>query len=471
MSHSGLPAGDSSNSRGSLMFVCQRLISPSLLLSTSSFLLMSFCGQLPAQAQTEAIPGAKKPGTVRIGLVLPKNGLSGQDNPEDGEPIRDAEAILLTGPTLESVKLKAVLPDQALAEAKQLNCDYILNASLNQQKVESGGRFGKLMNKRALQAASSAAVFMPGGGSTAKQIGMVGGQVIQQEMAGATRGVKANSDVAMQYTLTSVEGNVALNDTAKVHSKADGENVVTPLVTEAANKVLAAAKPLSAGAGSATAISSTGERVGSVPALSTALRTYQNYDFIPGDKPVFVDDFSSTQPGEFPEKWELVKGQGAVNQQEGTPSFVVNSGDPARMKLRMSKENYLGKQFTLEFDTFGVDSTWGTSLYFNSNPSQDAPGVVLRSFKALYLSPGGEPLEGLFPDDISQKNYLGRWHHIAIAYKEPQIKVYVGSVSGFVCSGHESSSAVHLARGRGCVEPAARGSATCVWQLAAAQTT
>ncbi len=407
------------------MTVRWRLLSPSLLLSASSLLVLSLWGQVPAHAQTAAAPGPKKPGTVRIGLVLPNNGLSGQGNPQDGAAIRDAEAMLLTGPTVESVKLQALLPDQAMAEAKQLNCDYILNASLNQQKVESGGRFGKLMNMRALQAASSAAVFMPGSNSSAKQIGMMEGQAIQQEMASAARGVKANNDVALQYTLTSVEGSVALSDTAKVRSKTDGENVVTPLVTEAANKILAVAKPVSAPAVAASATSGAAEGGRSVPALTTALRTYQNYDFVPGDKPVFVDDFSSTQEGEFPEKWELVKGQGAVNQQDGIPSFVVNSGDPARMKLRMTKESYLGKQFTLEFDTFGVDSQWGTSLYFNSNPSQDAPGVVLRNFKALYLSPNGEPLEGIYPDDISQKNYLGRWHHIAIAYKEPQIKVYV----------------------------------------------
>ena len=120
------------------------------------FLLLAVKGLVPIHAQTAAVPGPKKPGTVRIGLLLPKNGLSAGGNMQDGEPVREAEGQLLTGPTLESVKLQAILPELAMAEAKQLNCDYLLSTTLNQQKPESSGRFGKLMNMRAAQMASGA---------------------------------------------------------------------------------------------------------------------------------------------------------------------------------------------------------------------------------------------------------------------------------------------------------------------------
>lgn len=369
----------------------------------------------PALAQNAAVPAAKKPGTVRIGLALPQNGLTGSDNSQAGEPIRDAESALLTGPNLESVKLQALLPGQVTVEAKQLDCDYVLTSTLSQQNSGGSGRFGRL---RALQAASSAAVFLPGA-SSVRQIGSVGAQVAQQTLSAASQGVKANSDVTLHYTLTSIDGRVTLNDFAKVHSKSNAEDVITPLLTEAAVKIAAVAKPVTAPAPAASAA------ITGATSDGAALRTYQNYDFVSGDKPIFVDDFTTTPNGEFPPKWELVKGQGAVNPQAGYPAFVINSGDPARMKLRMAQAKYLGTQFTLEFDVFGVDSHWGPTLYFSANSSDQSPSLLFRDYKVVYSSPGSDDMSGIYPQNISYQNFVGRWHHIAIAYQQPQMKVYV----------------------------------------------
>ncbi|HLI63290.1 MAG TPA: OmpA family protein [Terriglobales bacterium] len=376
---------------------------------------------LPALAQNDAVSGPKKPGTVRIGLLMPENQIAGGDARQAGEPIREAEGALLTGPNLESVKLHASLPDQAMLEAKALNCDYLLSSTLSQQVSASGGRFGKL---RAFQVASSAAVFLPGG-SAIKQIGAVGAQVAQQTLASAAQGVKANADVTLHYTLTAVDGHLALDESAKTHSKSNGENVITPLLTEAATKIVAVAKPVVAPAMAAETPAASAGAIATTASSPAALTTYRNYDFVPGDKPIFVDDFSATQDGEFPEKWELIKGQGTVNQQAGSAAFVITSGGPARMKLRMTQANYLGNQFTLEFDIFGVDSQWGPAVYFSGNSSEEWPNLTFRPSKVLYCSPNVEPLEGPLPDDISIQKFLGRWHHIAIAYKQPQMKVYV----------------------------------------------
>ncbi len=47
---------------------------------------------------------------------------------------------------------------------------------------------------------------------------------------------------------------------------------------------------------------------------AASLKTYNNYDFVPGDKILFEDNFSDDQDGEFPAKWNLESGQGVLNK-------------------------------------------------------------------------------------------------------------------------------------------------------------
>lgn len=384
----------------------------------------------PATAPPEA--GPRKPGTVRIGLLMPRNGLGQTGDPAAGEPVREAEARLLTGPSFEPVKLTAMLPDQALAEARQLGCDYVLSSELTQTPVPATGRFGKLMNMKNAALASQAAMFIPGISSAAMMTSVLSTMAMQQTMAEATRGVKANNNITLAYTLTAINGTVALTDTARTVSKSSGEDVLPPLLTEEATKVLAAAKPVPGapvGTGTGTDVA---PAAGATPAVSTGaapavIRAYAAYDFIPAEKIVFADDFTSTQDGEFPAGWEVLKGQGAVNQQAGSAAFVLTDGVFAKMRPRLSMAS-LGTQWTLEFDTYGIADAGKPTLFFNLDKNSDNPSLTLESFRAQYFFSHGDDgvnLEGRFPEDIALKNYVGRWHHVAIAYRAPQMKVYV----------------------------------------------
>ena len=58
-------------------------------------------------------------------------------------------------------------------------------------------------------------------------------------------------------------------------------------------------------------------------AAPVTLTSYQNYDFTPGDTIIFADDFTSTADGEFPDQWELAKGQAVVNKAAGYPRFCL----------------------------------------------------------------------------------------------------------------------------------------------------
>src|SRR6185437_16813164 len=86
-------------------------------------------------------------------------------------------------------------------------------------------------------------------------------------------------------------------------------------------------------------------------ATPVTIKAYQNYDFTPGDTILFADDFTETQDGEFPEQWELLKGQGVVNKQQGYQAMLLTDGNYVQVSPRMTNKTYLGPQFTIEYDT------------------------------------------------------------------------------------------------------------------------
>ena len=54
-----------------------------------------------------------------------------------------------------------------------------------------------------------------------------------------------------------------------------------------------------------------------------SLKSYQNYDFVPGDTVLFADDFTDDQDGEFPAHWTLSKGQAVMNKAGDKPAFFL----------------------------------------------------------------------------------------------------------------------------------------------------
>jgi hypothetical protein len=81
-------------------------------------------------------------------------------------------------------------------------------------------------------------------------------------------------------------------------------------------------------------------------------RAYQNYDFVPGDKIIFEDDFKSDQDGEFPAHWRLKSGQGVVNKFENDPVFALTEGNYVQVLPRMKTAAYPSDPFTAELDFY-----------------------------------------------------------------------------------------------------------------------
>lgn len=151
---------------------------------------------------------------------------------------------------------------------------------------------------------------------------------------------------------------------------------------------------------------------------------YNNFDFVSGEKVLFDDNLYDAQDGEFPPRWKLLNGQGVVNKVEGTPAFVFTDaslGSMGKIAPRIKTANYLGKDFTIEEDFF-IPEDEMLALYFVDAEGDDS--------KFISIEGSGTIKNNYFPSELvaqyPNNEFLhGKWHHLAIAYKNRQMKIYV----------------------------------------------
>jgi len=179
----------------------------------------------------------KKAGTIRIGIVMPKVQMSAGNTAEAAEAVRSGFANYLNGPRIEVVTLAARLPSQALEEARQSQCDYVLYSSLTQKKGGGGGMFGRALGN----IAGSAAVYIPGGssaGTAAARSAAITGVYTTANIAGS---IKARDEVSLEYKLEATDSTrPGTANTVKAKANTDGEDIVTPLVEKASEAVVSA---------------------------------------------------------------------------------------------------------------------------------------------------------------------------------------------------------------------------------------
>jgi outer membrane protein OmpA-like peptidoglycan-associated protein len=184
------------------------------------------------------------------------------------------------------------------------------------------------------------------------------------------------------------------------------------------NKPAATAQPNSA---ATTDAASANQQTGSI-------KTYQNYDFVPGDKILFEDHFTDDQDGEFPAHWELLKGQGVVNKLNGEETFSLTDGNYVIVIPRMKTANYLTDPFTIEYDTYFPEGSYGLNVFFNratTDADQDASLSINSGDISFDADNNALHLDAAQPAALLEANYVNKWHHIALAYKNKQLKVYI----------------------------------------------
>lgn len=220
---------------------------------------MSGMPQMPGSNQPTGAPvaapqplGPKAPGKIRIG-VAPPEAQVGQGNNAAADystPIRNAEVALMSGPAIEVAALDAHVAVQLQAEAQQKQCDYILFSSIA-VKHSSGG-FGKFAKFGGMAASMTPVGAMAGGmrGAAAAQAaaGMAASQAAQHQamnqLAGFNGQIKSKDDVTVQYLLVIPgQSTPVVQNSLAGKAKSDGEDVLTPLLQQAATAVLTSVSP------------------------------------------------------------------------------------------------------------------------------------------------------------------------------------------------------------------------------------
>ncbi len=188
----------------------------------------------------------------------------------------------------------------------------------------------------------------------------------------------------------------------------------------APDSTAAASAAPAAPAGAASPAAATG----GVSASPAVLKVYQNYDFTPGETIVFADDFTATQDGEFPDRWQLVSGQGVVNANNGKSAFYLTDGNYARVAPRIKNKSYLSDQYTVEFDWFPAPGAYGINVFLKSDSDEERLGLNLDSFEFQGTN-GAANLSASLPASLEGDAIRGSWHHVAIAARGTQMKVYL----------------------------------------------
>jgi hypothetical protein len=211
-------------------------------LSFRSFALILFIvsASLVTFGQDASAALAAAPGTVKVGLAVPKANFSeGVDNAQMAAGLRELIGQYFQGSNVEVVAIEALLPKAAAAEAKEKGCDYILQVAVSQKK--GGGGFGMFK-----MIAPMIGNVVPMAGMAGGVAGQVAGSVAQTAIMSAANmssSTKSKDQFTLDYSLVSTADNsVKVGNSVKAKAKSDGEDVLTPMVEAMAEAVSKAVK-------------------------------------------------------------------------------------------------------------------------------------------------------------------------------------------------------------------------------------
>ncbi|MGC6432336.1 MAG: OmpA family protein [Jejuia sp.] len=183
--------------------------------------------------------------------------------------------------------------------------------------------------------------------------------------------------------------------------------------------------------------SSDPEPVKEVKNISDDLEAYSKFDFVPGDKVLFYDDFSQDFIGDFPSKWNT-NGTGEVvkfGKVEGK-WFELKGGYGL---MYIPTMDALPEEYTIEFDilTSGLDNQTSSTAYLQTYISDNTnfverstyvfAGLPLGQFGAFNIRAtnrdNSNPINSSLTADI-RKAVLNK-PHISIAVNKKRFRLWV----------------------------------------------
>lgn len=190
-------------------------------------------------------------------------------------------------------------------------------------------------------------------------------------------------------------------------SSADSAAAISAALAQAS----AAAQPAldSAGGAGATAAA------GAAPATNTVL---VNYDFVPGDRVIFAEDFASDNIGDFPKRLDLKEGNFDVVEWNGARFLRATSHGRVMIPLPET----MPERFTYEMD-FHCGDGWDGEMQF-ADPDQEPEGLSYIQF-----SPHDGGVKGPVNSTMSlPDNAIVPVVHVAVMVDNAYVKAYLNGV-------------------------------------------
>ena len=198
-------------------------------------------GQISAAARVSSTDasavGPKRPGVIRIGVVGVKTGAVGS-NITAGElalATRNTFRSHLKMTNIEAVEIEAKLASGIDAESREKECDYIVFLTASHKK--GGGGFSSFGS------AIASGIGAVGIGHTGSTAGNIAGHVATQAIVTAgtfSANVRSKDEITLEVALVRPGGASVLAQAFKQKAKANGEDVLTGVVGQAAQAVIAA---------------------------------------------------------------------------------------------------------------------------------------------------------------------------------------------------------------------------------------
>jgi len=166
-----------------------------------------------------------------------------------------------------------------------------------------------------------------------------------------------------------------------------------------------------------------GEQSGEADEKKEDVLAWSKYDFVPGDQVIFEDDLLNEENGEFPSRWDLVRGNVEVAQFNGENVIMMRDGAPSIVPyFKDPQEDYLPDIFTIELDLYYPGSgTFEIHLYDRKNQKSGSP-TGYTDVEVHYNEMMMGQARSKYPDENIDKK---RWMHISVAYTNGKLKVYM----------------------------------------------
>ena len=145
-----------------------------------------------------------------------------------------------------------------------------------------------------------------------------------------------------------------------------------------------------------------------------------NYDFVPGERVLFYDDFAADEVGNFPRRLQLLGGNMEIAEWRGG-RWLRSTGNGS---FAIPLPEVLPERFTLEMDVYhgARRNSWGeVTTRFVERPAATTPVVKVNWTNGGILAPGLQAMT-----DLGQEKFADQVVPIRVMADGPYVKVYMG---------------------------------------------